>query len=363
MRTRNDSIIIVVFCLAISLPLIGMILKLDLQESLEENRVLAKLPAFVLYPAVLQKYPQDFTRYFNDHFGFRGTLVRTNFLFQYKLLGVSPSNKVRIGKDGWLFYASDNQMEGYRSVDDINDARLKEMAYDYESKRQLLANRGIKYLFVVAPNKSSIYSEYLPAVFDNVNSKSRIDKFIRYMRSNTQVEVLDLRNTLLEHKPEEILYLKTDSHWNDYGALLAYQAIIHEIISWFPGDRAYSIADFKVIKKVGHGGDLALMMGGAAVIREEYPSLIPLEPRTAIQIGVDKNVRGSVTFIKQNQKLPRALVFRDSFFDALIPFTSEHFKFSKYYNDRWSMLTPITALIESNQPNVVIEEVVERQIY
>jgi alginate O-acetyltransferase complex protein AlgJ len=60
-----------------------------------------------------------------------------------------------------------------------------------------------------------------------------------------------------------------------------------------------------------------------------------------------------------DKRLPRAVVFRDSFASALIPFLSEHFSRAVYLwqND----FDP--DVIEQEHPDVVIQEIVSRHLY
>jgi hypothetical protein len=65
-----------------------------------------------------------------------------------------------------------------------------------------------------------------------------------------------------------------------------------------------------------------------------------------------------VVTIHPNRALPRLVMFRDSFASALIPFLSEHFSRAVYlwqYN-----FDP--AVVESEHPDVVIEEWVGRKL-
>jgi hypothetical protein len=61
-------------------------------------------------------------------------------------------------------------------------------------------------------------------------------------------------------------------------------------------------------------------------------------------------------------RLPRALVFRDSFFDALIPLVSEQFQYTRYLRKHWDQTVPIRELVRECRPDVVIEEFAERRI-
>jgi hypothetical protein len=58
-------------------------------------------------------------------------------------------------------------------------------------------------------------------------------------------------------------------------------------------------------------------------------------------------------------RLPRAVIFRDSFSSRLVPFLSEHFSRAVYV---WQNDFDTTAILEE-RPNVVIQEIVSRHLY
>src|SRR5262249_60826978 len=151
---------------------------------------------------------------------------------------------------------------------------------------------------------------------------------------------------------------KTDTHWNDRGALVAYQAIITaaraQVQSIPP---AWTRADFDRVERTIEAGDLAGMMGLRRVMQEQDLSLAPKRPRLARVIEPSDadmlaEVGRLVTEIPHST-LPRAVIFRDSFTSRLVPFLSEHFSRAVYLwqND---FDAPV---IEQEHPDVVIHEI------
>ncbi|HBG06453.1 MAG: hypothetical protein A2075_00570 [Geobacteraceae bacterium GWC2_58_44] len=364
MRTDKIAKIFLVSCFLFisAAPAADMIWKLDPFQHLNENRDLAEPPACSLDVSALQELPKGWDRFCNDHFGFRNALIRLNFLLQNRLLKVSPSHQVLIGKEGWLFYTGGEEVADYRGITNYEEALLKRWAITLELKRHWLEQRGIKYLFVVAPNKSSMYGEFMPEALSRVRSRSGLDDFIDYMKEHTSVEIVDLRQALSNGKSTMPLYYKTDSHWNDYGAFLAYQEICRPLSRWFPGMRTLTQSDFNVSRKGRSGGDLMEMMGGAELIPDEMVVLEPLRPFRAQKVEFNQYLRDPFTMSQDNPRLPRALIFRDSYFNALVPFVSESMQVSRYYWQCWDLKVPMPQLVDKYHPDIVIEETVERLI-
>lgn len=359
-----DRFIIIVFALLISLGIVGALLVSEKEPLNVENRKLAEYPQMPKGIDSLKRYPSDLKNYFNDHFGFRNAFIKMNFYIRYKIMRESPTNRVVLGKNDWLFYTNDRAMDDYRGITRFDDGKLEEIAKIYQDKKDYLAKKGIRYLLVLVPNKETIYGEWMPDSMYKIRTRSGMDEITEYLEKNTSVDFLDLRDVLLENKGKEQLFLKTSSNWNDYGAFLGYQEIMKIVSEWFPEARPDSLSGFRVVRREVPGDDLARMMGGAHHFREQDIFLVPAEARKARKIYTDTGApityKTYFAMIQDRDDLPRALVFRDCFFDKIIPFLSEKFEYSKYYYQSWNPDTPMDKMIGKIRPDIVIEEKVER---
>jgi alginate O-acetyltransferase complex protein AlgJ len=148
--------------------------------------------------------------------------------------GISAdTHAIVVGKQGWLFLgnAHGNEVNKQRGLalpstrsefihDKINI--LRHIQSDLEA-------RNIAVLFVIAPNKSSIYPEYLPD-WVSVAERTATDEFSTTAQA-AGLALLDLRPLLLQDKKnfDFPLYYRSDSHWNQYGAALSYQHIMRTL--------------------------------------------------------------------------------------------------------------------------------------
>src|SRR5467141_1556552 len=114
LKAIEDWVLIGFFLVALSAPVVKMKLRPESAQARIENRTLAPLPELSLRMTTLRQLPEKFGLYFNDHFGFRLTLIRWQAIAEVKWLRVSSSPTVILGKDGWLFFDSSNE-EGLRS--------------------------------------------------------------------------------------------------------------------------------------------------------------------------------------------------------------------------------------------------------
>ncbi len=360
-RRRLDTAVSLAFLVAVCAPLVGTCLLTSSFDPSVENRPAAPFP--VLRRATLAEYPAAFEKWFGDRFAFRRTLVRLEGLAKMRI-GVSPSPLVVVGKDTWLFYAGERAVEQFRHTSPLAPAELARWREALEVRRDELAARGIHYLFVVAPNKETIYSEFMPRGLTVGPGPSRLDQLVEYLRANSMVEVLDLRPALQRARSTERVYHRTDTHWNDRGAYAAYIELADRLRRWYPDLKPVPRGALIEAAAKTPGGDLAGMLSLRADLPEDRLTLslarasaapaepgVPVAPRTpphAVPVAKARN----------DARLPRAMVLRDSYFEALIPFVSEHFDRTLYLFTH--ELDP--EIVDRERPGVVMEEMLERYL-
>lgn len=362
LRRRADIGLIVAFFVVLWLPTADTFLGLDRAPSPKENRALARFPEFQRDLTAMHAFVQGFEAYFSDHFGFRRQLVRWESHWKWQFFHDSRRANVVIGKDDWLYF-SDGRM-----VDDIGGTRpFKARELDgwlalLTSRRDWLAQRGIRYLFVIPPDKHTIYPEHLPDwLTDSARSPRRLDQFVTHIRAHSDIPILDLRGPLLEAKTNERVYQQTDTHWNDAGAFAGAREILRVLISMGLSATPLDVSEFQKGSLNTPVGDLALMLGRDAHGREnDVPFLAPrspLEIRIAPELLPKKWIPGTEPRFSDNPAAKaRAVVFRDSFAIRLSTFLGHGLGRVVYvWQQNWDK-----RIIESEKPDVVVDEMVER---
>ena len=347
------------FLAALVTPAGVMLARLDPEPAQAENRELAPAPAWPVSWTTLRVFPSAASHYFEDHFGLRARLVRWQAELRLRALRVSASPDVILGRHGWLFYAGDSASEDMASAVPFTHDELEVWRSTLQHTQDWLRARGISYLFVIAPDKHQVYGEELPASLHQVGPETRTDTLVRYLRMHSTVPVLDLRPALMAAKARERLYHRTDTHWNDRGAYVAYAEIVRALgVAGEPATRASFDAPAVPVP----GLDLAGMLGVTGALTEED---LPLRPRTPRRARIVEPSRPDSRLMEArlvteqaDRSRPRAVVFRDSFGSALIPFLSEHFARAVYlwqYN-----LDP--DVVRAEHAEVVIQEWVGRRL-
>jgi hypothetical protein len=364
MAKLSQLLLLVAFISAIWLPLLDNLIGLDTAKASTEKRILAPFPEF---PGDLFRYPEAFEAFYNDHFGFRNRLIFLNNLVLWKAFGDSASNRVIVGEGNWLFYKGRRVIEYHRGLDPFTFEELEAWRTVLEERRDWLGERGIEYAVFFAANKHSIYPEHLPGTIRPVSEVRRLDQLLAHMVERSDVRLIDVRPALLKAKAEERLYHWTDSHWNDLGAYHAYRAVMERLAGLGEAYRPIARTAYVFSSEETQGRDLALILGLQEVIREVQLRLKPVKPRSIRRVrdGVlasfhdhpSETLKPFAT-VQRNPGLPKAVFFRDSFFTMLVPFFAPHFSRSVYY---WQYeFDP--AVIEHEKPDIVIHEILEREL-
>lgn len=368
-RGRMDIVLTLTFAVLVSLPLVGGRLGWDLTRELGEKRTLAEAPVLGRDP--LSTIPEKFETFYQDHFGFRNGLIQGHNWIRYRLFKGSSFGKVLFGKDDWLFLTKSGILPDFLGQTPLTPAELQAWKDTLQQRQQWLGERGIRYLFVIAPNKATIYPEMLPDHVQRGRGRSRMDQLIEYLRDHSTVSFVDLRPALLQAKSAGLIYHPKDSHWTDRGAFIVYRQICRKLGLWLPDIRALSEDDFKIATGK-EATDLSMMLGLGEELAGEAEMWVPRTPpattRSRLEIPGQYDWNRSIVpedqvAVENAEAKHRLLLFHDSFAarGGLRERLSLHFRRSAFTSIQpaQQFLEP---LVEQENPDVVVEEMVERKL-
>jgi hypothetical protein len=281
------------------------------------------------------------------------------------VFGRSASKRVVVGRSGWLFYADDKSLEDILRTEHFSVDALERWRARIEQRARWLASRGIAYRFVVAPDKHSIYPELLPHGLLG-KGVSRLQGLIDYLGGSSSV--IDLRPMLLAKKRVAggQLYFHTDTHWTSYGAYLGYREVMRSLGGKY--DRAALEIDDDAFKASGvkTRRDLAIMARLTQVEPDQAPDFGPIlacqrQGQLLPPLGLDITALTGFSSRICVGRTESALVFHDSFMQPMMPFVSSQFGRTAYV---WGSANDdlFVRMVMQEQPDVVIEEVVERSL-
>ena len=362
LKSCTNICLFVVFMAFLWLPTLDTFLHFDHSRIPGENRLPAEFPKIKPGSGGLKGFFTGLEDYFNDHFGFRKLLIWSYRGCTFHIFHDEKGHEAVIaGNEGWLYFNENQMVEHYRGTLLFTPDQLQDWKALLEHYRDSLAQRGIKFLFVVVPDKQSIYPEYLPSWMNKVSPETKLDQFFAYMKTHSTVDALDVRQTLLEGRAMGPMYLKTDTHWNQLGAFLAYQKLVEELaVQHLPKARPMPLDAFERTNMPAPPGDLTAMAGvdsmeSNAVFFRPKP---PAQPLNAIP---QPNISGTPYATRNPNAWGTAIVYGDSFVNNWVPFLGYNFGQVYYCKNNFLASNFLdTNLLEQQRPAVVIIEVVER---
>lgn len=344
----NRYTLIIGFLLLLILPNLVMLSGLETTMT-NENKKITKLPDFNLTNP--KRLVSDYKSYYENNFGLRTSFVNTYLSFKTNILKENPlPHQVIKGEEGWYFLGnahSDILNDTFGNVPFTN-ADLNAITVNLENIERYLSSKQIKFYLVVPPNKQTIYQEKLPFQL-NQNTK-RLEQLQNHLNKHSTVQIISLEKRLLSEKKQHQLFYKTDTHWNDYGAFLGYTEVIKAISHDFK-IAASSLSDYH-LTTIPFTGDITPMIN-----KHSRERSLKLEKKPS---SIIDTLSKAYTFqhYKNDAQDLKLIMHCDSFSDAWIPFFNETFNETVFVRT----FELDYALIEKIQPDIVILEIIERNL-
>ena len=355
------EVFIAMFFLVLILPTIQDLFNISTPLENTEKRELAKKPIL----SFNKEFFHDYETFYNDNFGFRNNLVNFGGDIKTQVFRSSTHpDLVMFGQNKWLYY---NSLKGriygsYSRRNLLHEEKLNQVIAKWEDNKSKFEANGRKYFLAFWPNKPTIYPEYLPYAMrlQIKDTISRVDQIIDRMdKNNSSIKLLDVRSKLLSSKADYLLYHKFDSHWNSFGAFLAYQEFFNKNYNEL-GIKPKTLSDFDVTWGEYNQGELIQMLGvqNRGFFLEQNPTFV-LKNTTSSFEFLSTQGYPPQTVITRNlnsENNLKVLIFRDSFMDNLIQFFSLHFSEVTYiwgHDENY---------VNQLNPDIIIDCFVEREI-
>lgn len=296
---------------------------------------------------------------------------KNNYLSTYKFIKhnifktQSLPNSVIETKDNWLFLGNhfSEALSESKGIIVFNEHQLKIIKQNLSKKKEWLDKHNIKFYLSIAPNKHSIYGDKISISKSTKNTKlEQVKKICQSLNINFIDLSLKFKDT-----NEEVLFYKTDSHWNHLGSYYAFLTTIEAISKDFPSTnfKHLNIKTLKAKKVESQTGDLNNILGIGTkenkyilVPKDSTAKLNRLPNKLKVPINyTHKNSDYENRFYSGTNKL-KILGFRDSFFTAYNHLMADNFGKSTFifwhnFNEN---------LILEEKPDIVYYEIVERNI-
>ena len=323
-----------------------------------EARMLSPAPVLPVSLDKLLALPRDLDRFLSDHFGLRTELVRAHGLLRYAVL-LPTDLRVLIGRENWLFLNGDGTIE-QATGRLLRAAAIEKFAERAKALQARLSARNARFIVAIPPNSPTINRSRLPAWAAEKPSLSEYDLMMTALASRG-VAAPDLRVPLLAANSVRPTYRRTDTHWNKFGALIAYNAVVealHEPDWVIDPDRV--LRGFEPVP----GGDLARLLAVSADVTDEdaridLSSYRPPTPRIS-RIDTQSEITGDL--IETGRSGPTVVVIGDSFTQG---FWQDYFGLhvSRYVWIHHEQCGFAVRVVEAYDPDIVILAPTERQMF
>ncbi|MBB3179825.1 alginate O-acetyltransferase AlgX-related protein [Variovorax sp. Sphag1AA] len=204
------------------LPGIQMLTRIASDEPVNEQRFLAPEPK----TDDLSKLPARANAWFSDHFGLRSLMIRIKAEIDYRVFRFS--DRVHIGKDGYLFYR--NTLDNNKpTIERKLEAAQPAMVRNLQHYAEALDRKGIRLIVSVNLLGDRFFPEKLP---DDVASRTplrRIDSFIEQIAAIPNLTFIDTTALLRADEKVRPIFHRTDFHWNDPASFSTAKAMVAEI--------------------------------------------------------------------------------------------------------------------------------------
>ena len=340
---RFAMVFVVLFLLLCVTPLAAMVVLGPAEAA--ANQVLAAAPGLTESDGSLNDaYFSELEDYVDQRFGFRQELITLRAKLTAAVFRESATDSVILGRDGWLFYQE--TLADYQGTAPLSDRSIWAAARTLALLQEQAAERGAEFLFVMAPNKNTLYPQYMPARYTAADTPSNWER-LQMQLDIQNVGYVDLI-PVLAAEPEPVYY-RTDSHWTPYGSALAHDAILAAL-----GVDADLAAEPFVEGE--HLGDLQEMLYPADTAPEASPELA--RPRTFTHLGSFRSPEDLTIRTESDGALGSLLMFRDSFGNTLYADMAESFSRACF-----SRAMPVRLdLLESESADTLVLELVERNL-
>jgi len=349
-KSRADIIFLTVFFIFLFIPMSHIN---NEEISTQENRTLAKFKPLITKGEthINYNFGNDFNTWFNDRFFLRNIFISFNDTKLILSRNWITRNVIK-GKDGWLFLGWKEAKDTYTNSTMFTEEELKQIDDYLQEIDEYCKNNDKKFYFFIAPDKSKIYGEYYSDVIKPVQEKSRAEQLIEYINQNSKVKVIYPKKELLSHKDSNLLYWKSDTHWNLLGGYYGYQELIKEIKKDYNGITLYKVTEYTTESL---DGDLYKMAPTLLRKPDKTTYKVPKINVDSICEYLGESGADGVTCINNNNKL-NLVMYRDSFSLYLIPYLAKTFKNSEFI---WKDNVTQKSLTKAD---IVIFEVVERRL-
>ena len=372
MERRLKLCYIILFLVVCSIPVFTMPFLAELESA--EKRELQEKPDLWEDGRIDPEYAKKMDQWLSDHFSFRSRLAAGFSMIKANLFATSSQESVIVGRGDWLYFAE--TLDDYMQRRVLSDEELIRIRKILTLVDEYVASKGGRFLFFVAPNKNTVYPEYMPYYYPRGTGSGSLERLNRALEGSSFY--LDISAVLKEKKASwqqeasvsnhpQWLYYQRDSHWNDYGAAVVFESIMdwRESVNGNYGEDLDPLGETQshvdwlsqeyqmTMDRVGDLEQMLFPKGGRLDWQVSWEDPPKFTYASSFHSPEDLLIQ-----TVNDQKEGGLLMFRDSFGNALYPFLAGEYGYAEF-----SRIVPYRLFLLEEKPcDTVIIELVERNL-
>jgi len=253
--TRYARIFPIIFLVVLLVPLLQHLFEpvytLPLQGAFDKPQQ----PTFSFASIQSGQFQQKTSTFLSHHFGFQPDVVRVKNQLDFWFFDYT-ARQVIVGKDNYLFekpYVKAHLREDFSGTKLLN-AKLDKL----KTIQQTLAQNGTQLLVLLAPNKATFYTEFLPEGLQPTANDTTDYEFYKRGLAERGIQHIDFNSLFLQWKPtaQHPLFTRCGTHWSMYGSVLAIDSTVNRMEQLHQSPIAhFKIAETVISKKPQHTDD------------------------------------------------------------------------------------------------------------
>lgn len=339
-------------------------LMLDIREHVDsslENRALTEWPGLKFD----KMHTEWYGHYVEDRVAFRDAAIRLNADISYCLFGEFSEKLHMPGKEGYIFPADEGYVQNYQRLN-VDEQLMDDLMTYLSRSNAYIKEKGGLFVFMIAPNKSSVYGEYMPeGIYVDETRESTLDMAERKLEELLIPHVVPHEEFRKIKEKEQIYNQKYDcAHWNDLGAFYGLSMVDEVIHEAYPDIPVMKRGDFEESMETVQGLEF---FAASREITDNVPRLSCTLP-SSYGVVTDSKDRADVPvmagnnmayFYNENALSDKCvLILHDSFLDNRETWYTYRYK-EVYFTSRVNY-TYMKDYIDLIGPDVVIFELAER---
>lgn len=355
-KTRDVIPVMIVGTVVLFPLLVGWGTEANIADT--ENRPMAEKP---VWENDLSEYMDDLNKYIIDNVPFRKLWLRNNGLIKYGVFHSSMNKLSMPGKEGWIFIGNTGVSSGedtvadYRKTNLFTEEELKDLACSLNGFKNYLESQQIEFRIMITLNKSHIYPEYLPDELVEGIGMTRAEQVVEYLKKETNIEVVYIKDALLIEKDNFELYCPTDAHWNTVGGYVGFRELMKSLE---PDSEYPEIMNLNPVYERTNWADVANIVNAAWFTNNTWTTTT-YKNEIATEWIPRSEIDSSAYIINSQGNGKKFLTYHDSFMNQMMTYLGKEYSECEFIEKEFKITEEDIA---QKQPDVVVFQILERML-